>query len=419
MTGPKKSEYLALIAPPGKKGLYLGYVNIPVGVGVFFGSWIAGLVYGHYGEKAVLALRYLAEKTPFGAGKNWNGDVATLEATLGVKRTEAMLKLQEVTGLDAVAATQTLWDTYSPHYIWIPVRLDRRGGGHRALDLRPVRQALERHERLTATLAPRGLCPCRELVAGTRADRYAKRLQPVLLEDVTAMSTDPAAEIARLREEIRRHDRKYYVEAAPEISDLEYDRLIERLKKLEAEHPELVTPDSPTQRIGDQPVEGLEPVEHRVPMLSIENTYSLDELKKYGERVAKLLPGETIEWVVELKVDGVAVSLIYENGLLTHGVTRGNGRVGDDITHNVRTIKDIPLRLHGQERPAAAGSPRRSLHDQLRPGAAERSAADARASRRSPTRATSRPAASASSIRGSAPSGGCGSSATASATRRA
>ncbi|MBU4271380.1 MAG: NAD-dependent DNA ligase LigA [Planctomycetes bacterium] len=154
-----------------------------------------------------------------------------------------------------------------------------------------------------------------------------------------------ASEIARLREEIGCHDRKYYVEAAPEISDTEYDRLIERLKELEAEHPELVTPDSPTQRIGDRPVEGLEPFEHLVPMLSIENTYSLDELKKYGDRVAKLLPGEQIEWVVELKVDGVAVSLIYEDGRLAHGVTRGNGRVGDDITHNVRTIKDVPLRL--------------------------------------------------------------------------
>ena len=165
------------------------------------------------------------------------------------------------------------------------------------------------------------------------------------------MSSDPAAEIAQLREEIRHHDRKYYVEAAPEITDLEYDRLMERLKKLEAEHPELVTPDSPTQRVGDQPVEGLRQVEHRVPMLSIENTYSLDELKEYGERVAKLLPGEPIEWVVELKVDGVAVSLIYEDGLLTRGVTRGNGRVGDDITHNVRTIKDIPLRLAGKHVP--------------------------------------------------------------------
>ncbi len=120
MTGPKKSEYLGLIAPPGKKGLYLGYVNIPVGVGVYAGSRIAGLVYGQYGEKAVLALRYLAEKTPFGAGKNWNGDVLALEATLGVKRTAAMVKLQEVTGLDPVAATRLLWDTYHPHYVWIP-----------------------------------------------------------------------------------------------------------------------------------------------------------------------------------------------------------------------------------------------------------------------------------------------------------
>jgi MFS family permease len=120
MTGPKKSEYLGLIAPPGKKGLYLGYVNIPVGVGVFAGSWIAGRVYGRWGEKAVLALRYLAEQTPFGADKDWDGRVATLEAALGVKRTEAMVKLQEVTGLDATGATQLLWNTYDPHLIWIP-----------------------------------------------------------------------------------------------------------------------------------------------------------------------------------------------------------------------------------------------------------------------------------------------------------
>ncbi len=120
MTGPKKSEYLGLIAPPGKKGLYLGYVNIPVGVGVFLGSWIAGIVYGHYGEKAVLALRYLAEKTPSGQAKHWDGSVASLEATLGVQRTNAMATLQQVTSLDPSAATQTLWNTYHPHIIWIP-----------------------------------------------------------------------------------------------------------------------------------------------------------------------------------------------------------------------------------------------------------------------------------------------------------
>jgi len=165
------------------------------------------------------------------------------------------------------------------------------------------------------------------------------------------MSRDSAEEIARLREELRHHDRKYYVEAAHEISDLDYDRLVERLKKLEAAHPELVTPDSPTQRVGGQPVEGLAQVEHRIPMLSIENTYSVEELKKYGERTAKLLPGEKIEWVVELKIDGVAVALIYEKGLLARGVTRGNGRVGDDVTHNVRTVGGVPLRLLGRDVP--------------------------------------------------------------------
>ncbi len=163
--------------------------------------------------------------------------------------------------------------------------------------------------------------------------------------------SDAATEIARLRDEIRRHDYKYYVEAAPELTDLQYDRLLERLKQLEAQHPELLTPDSPTRRIGDQPVEGLRQVAHRVPMLSIDNTYSIEELKHYGERTAKLLHGEPISWVVELKVDGVAVSLVYEEGLLVRGVTRGNGRTGDDITHNVRTIHDIPLRLHGRQVP--------------------------------------------------------------------
>jgi DNA ligase (NAD+) len=165
------------------------------------------------------------------------------------------------------------------------------------------------------------------------------------------MSSDPAEEIARLREEIRYHDRKYYVEAAPEIGDLEYDRLMERLKRLEEQHPELVTPDSPTQRVGELPVEGLVQVVHRVPMLSIDNTYSLAELERYGERVSKLLGGEPVEWVVELKIDGVAIALSYEDGLLVRGVTRGNGRVGDDITHNVRTVSGVPLRLLGDEVP--------------------------------------------------------------------
>jgi len=166
------------------------------------------------------------------------------------------------------------------------------------------------------------------------------------------MRSSAAKEIARLRQEIQCHDYLYYVAAKPEIGDREYDRLLERLKQLEAEHPELVTPDSPTRRIGDQPVSELPQVAHRVPMLSIENTYSLEELRKFGARTAKLLPGENVQWVVELKVDGVAASLVYERGLLVRGVTRGNGRVGDDVTHNVRTIRDVPLRLLGEDPPA-------------------------------------------------------------------
>jgi DNA ligase (NAD+) len=162
---------------------------------------------------------------------------------------------------------------------------------------------------------------------------------------------DASREIEKLRELIRHHDRKYYIESAPEIIDKQYDELLEQLKKLEAAHPELITSDSPTQRVGEQPVAGLPHVEHRVPMLSIDNTYSIEELQQYGARIAKALPGEKIEWVVELKVDGVAVSLLYEHGQLTVGATRGNGQVGDDITHNIRTIRDVPLHLHGKNLP--------------------------------------------------------------------
>ncbi|MBX3414415.1 MAG: NAD-dependent DNA ligase LigA [Pirellulales bacterium] len=165
------------------------------------------------------------------------------------------------------------------------------------------------------------------------------------------MSKPAAKEIEELREQIRHHDRLYYQEARPEISDLEYDRLLEQLKSLEAAHPDLVTPDSPTQRVGGEPVSSLVPVRHRVPMMSIENTYDLAELEKYGQRVAKLLPDEQIEWVVELKIDGVACSVLYEHGKLVQAATRGNGLVGDDITHNARTIVDLPLQLHGKHVP--------------------------------------------------------------------
>ena len=165
------------------------------------------------------------------------------------------------------------------------------------------------------------------------------------------MSAQVETEIARLRREIREHDRRYYVEAQPSISDLEYDRLMRRLEELERKHPESITADSATQRVGDQPVAHLTPVEHRTPMLSIGNTYSLAELASYGRRVQKLASDETIEWVVELKIDGVAVAITYEEGLLVRAATRGNGRIGDDITHNIRTVLGVPLRLSGKSPP--------------------------------------------------------------------
>ncbi len=153
-----------------------------------------------------------------------------------------------------------------------------------------------------------------------------------------------AKRIAELTEEIRLHDRAYYVDAQPKISDLEYDRLMLELKSLEKQFPNLVQSDSPTQRIGDQPVSHLKQVPHTVRMLSIDNTYSIDELLDYGIKTEAALGGPA-EWVVELKIDGVAATIVYENGELVRALTRGNGEVGDDITHNIRTIADVPLRL--------------------------------------------------------------------------
>ncbi|MDZ4820696.1 MAG: NAD-dependent DNA ligase LigA [Planctomycetota bacterium] len=165
------------------------------------------------------------------------------------------------------------------------------------------------------------------------------------------MAAKDVARIDQLRQELRRHDRLYYTLAKPEITDLAYDQLMTELRQLELKHPETITPDSPTQRVGEEPIEGLTAVSHRVPMLSIENTYSVEELRHYGQRLDKLLAGEAIEWVIELKIDGVAVSLLYENGLLVRAATRGNGQTGDDITHNVRTMADVPLRLSGNPPP--------------------------------------------------------------------
>ena len=149
----------------------------------------------------------------------------------------------------------------------------------------------------------------------------------------------------KLREEIRHHDYRYYVLNQPEISDKEYDDLVKKLKQLEKQHPQLITPDSPTQRVGEKPLIGFKTVKHQVAMLSLDNTYSSEEIKEWDKRVHKGLPQEKAEYVVELKIDGVGVSLTYQKGVFLVGATRGDGVTGDDITQNLKTIKSIPLRF--------------------------------------------------------------------------
>ena len=151
--------------------------------------------------------------------------------------------------------------------------------------------------------------------------------------------------IDKFRNEIRHHDYLYYVLNAPEISDREYDRLFDQLKELEAKHPELITPDSPTQRVSGQPITAFKSIRHAIPMLSIDNTYNADELRAFDGRVRKILEHANYDYVVELKIDGLAISLRYEKGRLATAATRGDGTTGDDVTANVRTIKAVPLML--------------------------------------------------------------------------
>lgn len=163
---------------------------------------------------------------------------------------------------------------------------------------------------------------------------------------------DPlCAELDRLRAEIEHHNRQYYVYDSPEIPDAEYDRLFRRLQELEALHPELIVPDSPTQRVGAEPLAAFAEVVHPLPLLSLDNALSPEEFLAFDQRVRKRLGLEQVDYLGELKLDGLAVSLIYEDGRLTRAATRGDGRRGEDVTHNVRTIAALPLRLLGQDWP--------------------------------------------------------------------
>lgn len=164
----------------------------------------------------------------------------------------------------------------------------------------------------------------------------------------------------QLRREIERHDRLYYVLDAPEISDAQYDRLMRELRDIESAHPNLITPESPTQRVGGQPIEGFTPVEHRVPLLSLDNAFSDDDLRAFDRRVRKGLGTEgEVPYVAEMKIDGLTIALVYQEGRLIQAATRGNGETGEEITANARTIQAVPLRL---TRPVSSASVRGEVY---------------------------------------------------------
>ncbi|MGH9704303.1 MAG: NAD-dependent DNA ligase LigA, partial [Candidatus Acidiferrales bacterium] len=159
-------------------------------------------------------------------------------------------------------------------------------------------------------------------------------------------SKEVAKKIEKLRNQIHYHDYRYHVLDDPEVSDAAYDRLMQELKDLEAKYPELVTPDSPTHRVGAKPREGFQTYRHRTPMLSLDNTYSFEELREFDHRVLQALGRDKVEYVCEHKFDGLSISLIYEDGRLVRGVTRGDGTTGEDVTPNIKTIRSVPLSVN-------------------------------------------------------------------------
>jgi DNA ligase (NAD+) len=173
---------------------------------------------------------------------------------------------------------------------------------------------------------------------------------------MASASKDVVKKIEALRDKIRHHEYRYFVLDDPEISDFDFDKLVEHLKKLEAEHPDLVTPDSPTQRVGGKPREGVIKVAHSSPMLSLDNTYSEEELRDWERRVHELSGRTDVDYVCELKLDGMSLALVYEDGKLARGVTRGDGTVGEDVTLNIRTVRSIPLSIP-KEKLKKAGVP--------------------------------------------------------------
>ena len=191
----------------------------------------------------------------------------------------------------------------------------------------------------------RSLCDQRQFATSSPQGRKSCSSLSSCLKNFRVTHAQATARHAQLADDIRQHDHAYYVEARPVISDFEYDKLNRELIDLEREFPDLLTADSPSQRVGGKPLSAFQSSQHLAPMMSLDNTYSQEEVRAFVERVQKILPNETLEWVVEPKVDGVAINLRYEHGVFTVGATRGDGTHGDDITVNLKTIRSIPLKL--------------------------------------------------------------------------
>ena len=158
-------------------------------------------------------------------------------------------------------------------------------------------------------------------------------------------------QINYLKSVIQEHDHNYYVLDEPQISDHEYDQLLRELKDIEDSHPELITSDSPTQRVGGSPISEFNQIQHTKPMLSLGNAFGIDELEAFNKRINDTLDTNDVEFNAELKFDGLAVTILYDNGVMKYAATRGDGNVGEDVTHNIKTIKTIPLKLHGENHP--------------------------------------------------------------------
>src|SRR6516164_2918089 len=183
----------------------------------------------------------------------------------------------------------------------------------------------------------------RMLLPSRAASTTHSPARTIIFLAMPAASKEIQKKIEALREKVRHHEYRYFVLDDPEISDYDFDQLVEHLKRLEAEHPELITPDSPTQRVGGKPREGVVKVAHSSPMLSLDNTYNEDELRDWERRVHELSGRKDVDYVCELKLDGMSLALVYEDAQLVRGVTRGDGSVGEDVTLNVRTVRSIPL----------------------------------------------------------------------------